>query len=131
MVTAIWTILVVVMLTWTAGVWVATELAQWTAQGLASGAVAQMTEAQAAMSVVPTWVQAWVGPELVQALFGTVTWSAGALESALPWMGAAVGWLVPLLWVGWLLGALLMIAAAIAGHLLVRTLRRQALPRFA
>jgi len=37
----------------------------------------------------------------------------------LPWLGAAVGWLVPLIWIGWALGVVLLLLLGGAGWLLI------------
>jgi hypothetical protein len=42
------------------------------------------------------------------------------LEAVLPWAGAAAGWLVPIIWIGWFIVAAFMTVVAVVVHKVVR-----------
>ena len=51
------------------------------------------------------------------------------LATATPWLPPLLAWLAPLLWVVWALVMVLLLAIAVAGHLLVGKLRPANSPR--
>jgi len=116
---AVWVMFTLMAAFWTGGAWLAAELVQWTAQGLASGGATDVGRAVAEWPL-PPWVAAWLGePGWVYALQDGVAWALKLLAETLPWFGAAVGWLIPLVWTLWGLGFFLMLAMAGGVHLLV------------
>ena len=112
MIAAIWTLFALMLVLWTAGVWAAAQLAEWTARAVASGAVLQLEQAEAALGSAPGWIREWIGPVLVDALL-----------PGMQWAGAAAAWLPPFLWAAWFIVAFLMVIGAVTGHLLIRRLR--------
>lgn len=116
---AVWVMFALVAAFWTGGAWLAVELIQWTAQGLASGAAADLGKAVAEWPI-PAWLSAWLGePGWIYALQDQVAAAMKLLADVLPWAGSVVGWLVPLVWTVWGLVLLLMLALAGGVHLLV------------
>ena len=115
----IWVVFGLVAAFWTGGAWLVSELIHWVAQGLASGAGADMSRAVAEWPM-PQWVAVLGEPGWVYALQDGVAWALKHLAEAMPWAGSVVGWLVPLVWTLWGLGLLLMLALAGGIHLLVR-----------
>ena len=112
----IWITAGVLALLWTAGVALFAALADWLAGALASGQAAEWSRV-AAQWPLPPWVALWIDPSLLQALQATLAWTLGWMQSALPFAGTLVGWLVPLAWVGWGLGLALLLGLAAVGHL--------------
>ena len=88
----------------------------WLAGALASGQAAEWSRV-AAQWPLPPWVALWIDPSLLQALQATLAWTLGWMQSALPFAGTLVGWLVPLAWVGWGLGLVVLLGLAAVGHL--------------
>jgi len=111
---AIWLLFGALALAWTAGAWLTAVVAQWSAQALASGTAEAAGRAVAAWPV-PPWMALWVDPQWVKALQDMVAWTLDTGQGLLPWLGTAMGWLVPLVWVGWGFGlAVLLVLAALA-----------------
>jgi hypothetical protein len=119
----VWTIFGLLALLWTAGAWVTAEAAEWIAQALASGTAGQAARGIAALPV-PQWVRLWLDPAWLEALQSALRWVIDSAERVLPLAGPAAAWLVPVVWIGWGLGMVLLLAAAIAVHALARRTRR-------
>jgi hypothetical protein len=93
-------------------------LTEWAAQVLASGGVADWTRA-AANVPVPPWIALWVDPQAVRFVQEAVQWALevlGSWSAALPTAGQLIGWLVPLVWLLWGLGLLLLLGLAAGAH---------------
>lgn len=119
----VWIVFVLVALLWTGGAVVASALTGWAADAVASGEAAEFGRAVAQWPV-PDWMSWWVDPALVQAAQRAVLWLADASRGFLPWAGAALGWMVPVIWVFWALGLLAMLLLAVGLHVLVRRAAR-------
>jgi len=127
---AIWLGFGLLMLVWTALSWLAATVARWSADALKTGGVPDLSAVQSGLSGVPEPVKQLLGGDMPEAIVATVQWATQWMEPALPWLGSAVGFLVPLVWVGWGLVAILLVVAAVALHLLTQRLKRFPLPRF-
>lgn len=108
-------------LLWTGGAALAAWLVQWTAQALASGGAVEFGRELGALPL-PQWIAVWMDPALVQAAQSALLWMLDAASGLLPLAGSAAQWLVPVVWVVWGLGLLVLLAAAGASHLLLRRL---------
>jgi hypothetical protein len=100
---ALWIVFALLALLWTGGAAAIAQLVQWSAQGLASGSGAALGSGVAGASM-PSWLGAWVDPATWSAAQQAVAGALAALSDAMPAIGAAVGWLVPAVWVAWGLG---------------------------
>lgn len=110
----IWVLFGVVALLWTGAALLAAELTQWAAAELAAGgATAVATEAVAQL---PAWLTAWIDPALLRTLQDAALWTAQALREAAPWIGSALGWVVPVIWFVWGLGVLGLLLLAGGSH---------------
>lgn len=119
MIAIIWSVFAFLLISWTAVAWATAALMNWGAQAMtATGGVELLGSAGA--TSLPQWITAWMGPEFLQALVDTAQFSAGMLEAVLPWAGAAAGWLVPIIWIGWFIVAILMTVVAVVVHKVVR-----------
>lgn len=121
-----WAMFGLLFIFWTAAAWSLHLAAQWFA-GLAPAKLEAATTAagDAARQAVPMlglpeWLTAGLPTGLVEA------WLAWA-QSFLPWLQslllqapALVEWLSPVIWIGWGLGALLLLLAGIALHVVMR-----------
>lgn len=108
---AIWGVFGLLAGLWTAGAFIVSELTQWASQLVASGAAHDLGQA-AARWPVPSWLAFWVDPAWIQTLQAMTLWTLDALSDAIPFIGSALGWLVPLVWLVWGLGALALLATA-------------------
>lgn len=117
-----WVVFALLALLWTGGAALTAWAVEWMAQALADGGAAQAAGELAALPV-PPWIAPWADPALVQAVQSALAWSVEAAQGALPLAASAAGWLVPLVWVVWALGLVVLLAAAGGAHLLLRKLR--------
>lgn len=122
--TVVWIVFGVLAATWTVVALLGVELAQWLAQAVASGRAADLGQA-AAQWPIPAWVGAWIDPALIAWIQDVVLWAIAALRDAGPAVGAAIGWVVPLIWLGWGLGFALLLLLAGGAHLLAGRARRR------
>lgn len=120
---AVWIVFGVMAALWTGGALLTSELAQWTAQALASGEAASLGR-DVAQWPLPRWIGLWVDPAAVQAAQEMLLWAVETLDRSLPWVGSALGWLAPLVWVLWGLGLVAMLVLAGGAHLLLGRLGR-------
>lgn len=123
--TFLWGIFLLVMAAWSGLAWVTAELAGWSAQALASEPAGSRLLALAELPL-PAWLGLWVGPELLDATAATARWLLQVSAAVLPAAGTATGWLVPLVWIVWGLGAFVALAVTVAAHLALSLWRRRA-----
>jgi len=114
----LWVGVALLGLVWTGLAAVGASLVGWGAGVLASGGAAEWARV-AAQWPVPAWIGLWVDPAAVKAMQEALLWSLQALQASLPWIGSALGWLVPLVWVAWGLGLLLLLGVAAVAHVLI------------
>lgn len=122
-----WTVFGLLALLWTAGAWLTAEAVDWIAQSLASGTAVQVAR-DMTIGTVPQWLQLWIDPAWLQALQSALRWLLELAGTGSPAAGAVAGWLIPLVWVGWGLGIVALLAAAAAVHLLLRRFSRRRAP---
>jgi hypothetical protein len=114
----LWVCVAVLGLLWTGLAALGASLVGWGAGVLASGGAAEWARV-AAQWPVPTWMSLWIDPDAVRAMQEALLWGLQALQQSLPWVASMVGWLVPLVWVIWGFGVLLLVVLAAGAHLLV------------
>lgn len=115
---ALWLVTLVLALLWTAGAALTAGVTGWAAGLIASGQAIDVGTSVAQLPV-PAWIALWVDPALVQATQEAVLWMLTTFRDSLPWLGAMVGWLVPVIWIGWGIGMVALLALAMGGHLLI------------
>lgn len=115
---ALWFVVAIVALLWTAGAALAAAAAGWTAAQVASGAALQASQAAAQMPV-PAWIAPWVDPALLRTAQEALLWALQNARDALPWAAAAIGWLVPAVWALWGLGLAVLLLLAVLAHALI------------
>lgn len=125
--TLLWVSVAVLGLLWTALAALGASLVGWGADVLASGGASDWARV-AAQWPVPAWMGFWIDPAAVKAMQEALLWGLQALQHALPWVASAVGWLVPLVWLTWGFGLLLLLALAAGAHVLIGR-GAQVLPR--
>lgn len=114
----IWMVSGLIALFWTGGALLATGIIQWAGPALGSGEAESLGNVIAQWPV-PQWVSLWMDPAAIESMQASVLWGVEAFREALPVLGSAVGWLVPLLWVLWLLGLVAMFVLAFGLHMLL------------
>lgn len=130
----LWSMIGLLFACWTAVVWVLHAAAQWFA-GLAPAQLeaATMAAGDAARQAIPLL---GLPDGLASGLPAGIAeaWLALA-QSLLPWLQslqqqvpALVGWLSPAIWIGWGVGALLLLLAGIALQILIRIFAGRRLP---
>ncbi|PPE67053.1 hypothetical protein [Caldimonas caldifontis] len=122
----VWIVWALVAAFWTLGAWVLAELVQWSVQTMASAEAARAAGA-VLQAPLPPWVGVWIDPVWLELVRSQVQWLLEAGQAILPAAGALVGWIVPLVWVGWGLGMLTLLALAIGAHWLIGRLSRSSL----
>lgn len=127
----VWTAFGAMAVVWTLGALIVVELVQWGAQFIASGAATELGRS-AAQWPGPAWLTLWLDPAVIKAMQEGMLTGIEAFRSALPWIGSAVGWLVPLVWISWGIGVALLLAMAGGAHWLAsrgkRSLRNASSP---
>lgn len=119
---ALWSVFGLLLVLWTGGAWVAAALTAWGADLIASGGVAELGR-MASKWPVPPWMAPWVDTAWIQAAQQAFLWSMDSLGQALPWMGSAVGWLQPFIWMLWGVGAIVLAGLAGFAHLMLGRMR--------
>lgn len=109
----VWSVLGLLAALWSAVAWVAAEVIGWAAAYVASGAAVELGRSLAQWPV-PAWIAPWVDHQWIRAAQDAVLGGLEALRATRDWAGTGLGWLVPVVWVVWGLGLLLMLAVAAA-----------------
>jgi len=102
----LWCVFAVLALLWTGGAVLLaglTESALSAARELPPGAV--LTD-----QPLPAWLQRWIDPALLALIQEAVRWAVDAVREHMPWLSAAVGWIVAAIWITWGLGVVLLLA---------------------
>lgn len=114
----VWLVFLVLVAFWTGLVALTEQLSQWLLTSMASGQVGELATVVGQWPV-PAWLGFWVDTAWLQSLqevgVGLVQW----LSQVLPSSQGLMSWISPLLWLGWGLGTLLLLVAAVIGHMLL------------
>jgi hypothetical protein len=114
----IWLVFLVLMAFWTGLVALTEQLSQWLLTSMANGQVGELASL-AGQWPVPAWLGLWVDTAWLKSLqeagVGLVQW----LGQVMPSSQGLMGWITPLLWLGWGLGTVLLLVGAVIGHMLL------------
>lgn len=124
----IWAAWAVIAGVWTLGAWVLAELAQWSVQTMSSAEAGRAAQA-VLQAPLPPWLGVWIDPAWLELLRSQLQWLIEAGQAIMPAVGAVAGWIVPLVWIGWGLGMLTLLALAVGAHWLIARLGRGSQPR--
>jgi hypothetical protein len=119
---AIWIIFGLLAAVWTGGALLTAGLVRWVADVLASGQTAELARS-AAQWPLPAWLPAWVDPAWMGAAQQALSWTIEAVGGSLPMFGAAIGWMLPVVWAVWGLGVAIMLALAGGAHVVLGRVR--------
>ncbi|QPF74363.1 hypothetical protein G8A07_16490 [Roseateles sp. DAIF2] len=117
----IWLLFAFLALLWSGSIGLLGALLDWLAHALASGE-AQRLGGAAAEWKMPAWLAFWVDESLLRTLQQGLQWALDMGRDGLPWLGKALGWLTPLLWILWLIGLLAMLLLTFLGLRLLRSM---------
>lgn len=120
----IWSVFALLALLWTGTAWAGAALTDWVVGLLGSDAGMQLGTAIGSWPI-PAWLTYWVDVAAIHAVLDGVAWTMESLQQTWPWIGAALGWLVPLIWAGWGIGLVVLLALAVIAHLLVGRIGRR------
>ncbi len=119
--TLIWGLTALLAAGWTGLVWITHQLTGWLLGAVDAGALKDAGGAVGQLPLPP--LPEWLGVPVDTAWLGALqAWSAdllGWLGAVLPAGDALMAWVGPLLWVGWGLGLLTLLALAGLLHVLV------------
>ena len=118
-----WFMVLALLAAWTTCVWLLHSITVWSMTG-AGSLVAQSKQIDS--HALPTWVGAWMPPELVLALKASVSTALPFVESALGALPAATTWLTPLAWTLWGMGSLLLLGIGAVIHVAISMMRKRA-----
>jgi hypothetical protein len=127
----IWIVFGVLLAAWTVVIWLSAAVTSWAAEALQAGAAGAGVTVPDVVARLPDWLKNAIPGDLLELLpewLASLQKSIALVESVLPWAGEAIGWLVPLLWVGWFVVALGMAALALLVHVIVRRSTRASPP---
>jgi hypothetical protein len=116
--TIVWLIFLVSAGLWTGFVALAAQMTEWLLTAMSSGQVADIATT-AGQWPVPAWLALWVDPEWLKGMQLASVEFVQWLGQLLPAATGLMGWVTPLLWIGWVLGMLLLLVLAVLGHWLV------------
>lgn len=116
--TLLWISLGLLALLWTGAAWGLAAGVDLAAQLLASGEAAGFGRV-VAQAQLPPWLALWIDPAWLGGLQQLFVAGLDWMQQFWPTAGAAVGWLVPLIWVFWGLGLLMLLALGALLHWLV------------
>lgn len=111
----IWSIGGVLAAVWTGVLALTASLVAWTSSALQQAGGAMPSGELPAMAL-PAWLTAWIGPDTLQAWQAAAVQALDAVKGVLPHVGAATGWLEPVVWIVWGLGMLALLLVAVASH---------------
>lgn len=117
----LWGLTAVLALMWTGLAWASAELVQWTVGLLASGQAAELGKTAVEFQV-PAWMAPFIDTALVGLLQNFVQWLMSMASGGAPLAGSVISWLVPLVWIVWAFGLVLLLVLAGVLHLLIRKL---------
>jgi hypothetical protein len=114
----LWGGVALLALFWTGGAAVLAEAVQWSAQWVSAGSTSTL-EATAKNIVLPVWLAPWFEPAGIASVLETLQDMLSSFSSVLPTMGMVVGWLLPAIWITWLLGVMALVGLGIMGSLML------------
>jgi hypothetical protein len=114
----VWLVFLLLTAFWTGLVALTEQLSQWLLASMAAGQVGELASV-AGQWPVPAWLGFWVDTAWLKSLqeagVGLVQW----LSNVMPSSQGLMSWISPLLWLVWGLGTLLLLVAAVMGHMLL------------
>ena len=120
-----WAVVFILLALWSLGAWAVHGIATWTvsnAGGLA-GAAPSLEGLQ-----MPAWLALWLPPEAVLLLSSLPAQVAPFIDTVLAQMPGLAGGLSALVWIGWGIGAALLLVLGLVGSAIIAFARSGKLP---
>lgn len=115
----LWGGVALLALLWTSGAALLAKAVKWSAQQMANGSMTGL-EGLTTNIVTPVWLTPWFDPVAWTHVLEMFQDILGNFSSVLPTMGMVVGWLVPAIWITWVLGMLILLGAVVIGTVMLR-----------
>lgn len=108
---------------WSLSVWVTHALVAWSMSGVGTLAGQPLSTEGLAM---PESIALWVPADVINAVKSTAAMAAPFFETALAALPSVAGWLAPLAWGVWGLGALVLVVIGAVLHAIIFMTRKAA-----
>lgn len=115
----LWVVTGLMALFWTLGAWAVASVLGWAAGAATPGSGVDVAAVISSWAL-PAWVTWLIDPGLVSAALGGIVWAFEHAQSAWPWLGQMLSWLVPMIWVVWALGLVFLLLLALFLQWVVR-----------
>jgi hypothetical protein len=114
----IWVVFALLTSLWTVCAAVMASLAGWLSRSV------NVSDTESAVRTasewpIPPWLSFLIDPAWIEWAQMALAWSVGHLASVAPFLSGALGWLVPLIWLGWGLVQLILLVIAGLAHVMV------------
>lgn len=116
-----WFLVLALLSIWSLGVWVLHALVAWSLTGV--GALVENSQAMAQL-ILPGWVALWVPSDLIGALQAGTATVLPWVQSALSELPSSAGWLLPLAWLLWGIGFVILLVGGVVFHALIGMTRK-------
>jgi hypothetical protein len=118
-----WLFVVVLLATWSLGVWMTHSALVWSINGV--GVIASQPR-QVQTLEIPDLIALWVPPELLATIQAGANAALPMMDSAFAFLPSIAGWLTPLSWGVWGIGTLALIAIGAVLHFIIFSMLRVA-----
>jgi hypothetical protein len=120
-----WAVVFILLALWSLGAWAVHGIATWTVSN--AGDLAGSTPTLEGLQM-PAWLALWLPPEAVLLLSSLPSQVAPFIESVLAQMPGLAGGLSMLVWIGWGIGAALLIVLGLVGSGIIAFARSGKMP---
>ncbi len=119
--TFLWSVTGLFALIWSGLAWATAGLVRWTVEALSTGRAAELGKSAVEFKF-PGWLEPFLDTGLLEAAQAIVQWLLEMAGTGAPMAGTAIGWLVPVVWVAWAFGLVVLLMIALVLHLLIKRL---------
>lgn len=125
--TLIWTFTALLATLWTGFVAIVHQLTGWLLSAMQAGSLQGAADSVGALSLppIPAWLAPWLDTDSLAALHSMAVSLVQWLGAVLPSGDALMAWIGPLLWIGWAVALVPLLALATLLHWLVGRVRTQ------
>ena len=117
-----WFLSFMLLALWSLACWGAHAVTVW---ALSSAGTLANGSASMDVLLLPEWIRGWLPPQLAQEFASMITTLASIVQAAMDTMPALSGAVSVLAWAIWGLGALVLLAFAVGGHILIAVFKRR------